>query len=425
MKVLVVGGGGREHALVWKIAQSPDVKKVYCAPGNAGIARTAECLSIGAGDLPSLVDFAAREMIDLTLVGPEAPLTMGIVDLFEKKGLRIFGASQKAAEIEGSKAFSKDLLSKYGIPTAPYRTFYSRDEAVDYVRAKGAPICVKADGLAAGKGVFPLQSLDDAIKAIDTIMVEKAFGDAGRRVVIEEFLTGEEASFLAFTDGETVIPFPTSQDHKPIYDGDQGPNTGGMGAYSPAPVVTETVHQEIMEAIMLPTVRAMASEGRKYKGVLYAGLMISSGKLQVLEFNARFGDPEAQPLLMRMSGDLIPVLNAVVDGSLSTVDISWDDRSAVCVVMASEGYPGSYDKGKEIRGLEEVEGDDNVMVFHAGTAMAGDRVVTSGGRVLGVTALGSGVKEAIERAYGAAEKIHWEGVFYRRDIGKKALNRLS
>jgi len=425
MKVLVVGGGGREHALVWKIAQSSEVKKVYCAPGNTGIARVAKCLSIGVSDLTSLLDFAAKEGIDLTVVGPEAPLTMGIVDLFERKGLRIFGASEKAAEIEGSKAFSKDLMKKYGIPSASYRTFSSRDEAVDYVRAKGTPICIKADGLAAGKGVFPLQSTDQAIRAIDTIMVEKAFGDAGSRVVVEEFLTGEEASFLAFTDGETVIPIPSSQDHKPIYDEDRGPNTGGMGAYSPAPVVTDEVHQQIMETIMLPTVRALASEGRMYKGVLYAGLMIRNGKAKVLEFNARFGDPEAQPLLMRMKGDLVPILNASVDGSLSKVDVPWDDRAAVCVVMASRGYPGSYEKGKEIHGLDEVEGEEDVMVFHAGTAMVKGKVVTSGGRVLGVTALGMGVKEAIERAYSAAEKIHWEGAYYRRDIGRKALERLS
>ncbi len=425
MKVLVVGGGGREHALVWKIAQSPVVKKVYCAPGNAGISRIARCMPIGVTDLQSLLDFALKEGIDLTVVGPEVPLTMGIVDLFERKGLRIFGAGQKAAELEGSKSFSKDLMKKYGIPTASYGTFFSRDEAIDYVRAKGAPICVKADGLAAGKGVFPLQNLDEAIKAIDTIMVERAFGDAGRMVVIEEFLTGEEASFLAFTDGETIIPFPSSQDHKPISDGDRGPNTGGMGAYSPAPVVTEEVHQQIMDTIMLPTVRAMASEGIRYKGILYAGLMISNGKAQVLEFNARFGDPEAQPLLMRMKGDLIPILNAVVDGSLSKTDVLWDERASVCVVMASGGYPGPYEKGKEIYGIEEVEGEEDVMVFHAGTTMAEGKIVTSGGRVLGVTALGIGVKEAIERAYRAVEKISWEGAYCRKEIGRKALDRLS
>ncbi len=350
MKVLVVGGGGREHALVWKIAQSPRVKKIYCAPGNAGIAQMAECLSISAEDVKGLTAWAEKEKIDLTVVGPEAPLTLGMVDVFRARGLRIFGPSQKAAEIEGSKAFAKELMKKYGIPTGESETFTDPAAAVKYVKGKGAPLVVKADGLAAGKGVIICRTVEEALSALDLILVQKAFGAAGAKVVVEEFLEGEEASFLAFTDGETVLPLPTSQDHKAIYDNDQGPNTGGMGAYSPAPVVTEKVHREVMEKIMIPTVRGMAREGRKYQGVLYAGLMIKDEKPKVLEFNARFGDPEAQPLLMRMKSDLIPVLEATIDGKLSGQKMELEDRSSVCVVMASGGYPGSYEKGKVISG---------------------------------------------------------------------------
>jgi phosphoribosylamine--glycine ligase len=423
MKVLVIGSGGREHALVWKISQSPRVKKIYCAPGNAGIAQLAECLPLSAEDVKGLAARAEKERVDLTVVGPEAPLTLGIAEAFKEKGLRIFGPSQKAAEIEGSKALAKDLMKKYGIPTGDSQTFRDHGSAVKYAKGKGAPLVVKADGLAAGKGVVICRSVDEALSALDLIMVQKAFGAAGGKVVVEEFLEGEEASFLAFTDGETVLPLPTSQDHKAIYDKDQGPNTGGMGAYSPAPVVNEKVHREIMEKVMIPTVRAMAKEGRKYKGVLYAGLMIKEEKTKVLEFNARLGDPEAQPLLMRMKSDLVPVLEATIDGKLAGQKVHWEDRATVCVVMASGGYPGSYEKGKVISGLQEAAKVRDTFVFHAGTGLKEGKVVTNGGRVLGVTALGSGIQEAIQRAYEAVAKISWEGVYYRKDIGQKALQR--
>jgi phosphoribosylamine--glycine ligase len=423
MKVLVVGSGGREHALVWKIAQSPRVGKIYCAPGNAGIAQMAECLSISAEDVKGLTAWAEKEKIDLTVVGPEAPLTLGMVDIFRARGLRVFGPSQKAAEIEGSKAFTKELMKKYGIPTGESETFTDPAAAVKYIKGKGAPLVVKADGLAAGKGVIICRKVEEALSALDLILVQKAFGAAGAKVVVEEFLEGEEASFLAFTDGETVLPLPTSQDHKAIYDNDQGPNTGGMGAYSPAPVVTEKVHREAMEKVMIPTVRGMAREGRKYQGVLYAGLMIKDEKPKVLEFNARFGDPEAQPLLMRLKSDLIPILEATIDGKLSNHKMELEDRSSVCVVVASGGYPGSYEKGKVISGLREAARVRDAFVFHAGTAMKEGKVVTNGGRVLGVTALGNGIQEAIQRAYEAVAKISWEGAYCRKDIGHKALAR--
>jgi phosphoribosylamine--glycine ligase len=425
MKVLVIGSGGREHALVWKISQSPKVKKIYCAPGNAGIARLAECLSIRAEDVQALTGWAEKERIDLTVVGPEAPLTMGIVDVFRDRGLRVFGPTQRAAEIEGSKVFTKDLMKKYGIPTGDSETFTDHAAAVHYVKGKGAPLVVKADGLAAGKGVIICRTVEEALSALDLIMVRKTFGDAGAKVVVEEFLEGEEASFLAFTDGETVLPLPTSQDHKAIYDKDQGPNTGGMGAYSPAPVVNEKVHREIMEKVMIPTVKGMAKEGRKYQGVLYAGLMIKEEKIKVLEFNARLGDPEAQPLLMRMKSDLVPVLEATIDGKLAGQKVDWEDRATVCVVMASAGYPGSYEKGKVISGLQEAAKVRDTFVFHAGTGLKEGKVVTNGGRVLGVTALGSGIQEAIQRAYEAVAKISWEGAYYRKDIGQKALQRMG
>jgi len=423
MKVLVIGGGGREHALVWKIAQSPAVKKIFCAPGNAGIAKHAECLPIPAENVQSLLHWAEKEKVDLAIVGPEAPLTLGIVDAFEARGLRIFGPSRRAAEIEGSKAFAKDLMEKYSVPAGESRTFEDYEAANRYVRERGAPIVIKADGLAAGKGVILCQKLEEAQAALDQIMVKRAFGGAGNRVVVEEFLSGEEASFLAFTDGETVLPLPTSQDHKPVFDNDRGPNTGGMGAYSPAPVVNEKVHREVMEKIMIPTVRGMAQEGRKYRGVLYAGLMIQDEKPKVLEFNARFGDPETQPLLMRMKSDLVPVLEATIEGRLSKLKIQWDERPSVCVVMASGGYPGSYERGKVLSGLEEAAQVPDAFVFHAGTAFQGGKVVTSGGRVLGVTAIGKGIREAIAKAYEVVGKISWEGAHFRKDIGRKALKR--
>lgn len=421
MKVLVVGGGGREHALVWKIAQSPKVSKVYCAPGNAGISEQATLVPIVANDLNPLLEFALKEQIDLTVVGPEDPLTRGIVDLFESKGLLVFGANKKAAEIEGSKAFAKEMMKKYLIPTASYEIFDTRDEAVKYIRNQGAPIVVKADGLAAGKGVIVCKTVEEAIRSVDQIMVEKIFGSAGSRVVVEEYLVGEEASYVAFTDGKTILPMASSQDHKAIFDGDQGPNTGGMGAYSPAPVVTDKVHERILEKILRPVIYGMGEEGRPYRGVLYAGLMIHEGHPKVLEFNARFGDPETQPVLMRMKGDIVPILEACMKGALSRHKIEWDNYASVCIVMASRGYPGDYEKGKIIEGLKEVSRMERVVVFHAGTTLRDGRVVTNGGRVLGVTGSGEDIPRAIERAYQAVKKISWDGVHYRTDIGQRAL----
>jgi len=424
MKVLVVGSGGREHALVWKIAQSPKVTKVYCAPGNAGISEQATIVPIKAGDLNGLLEFALKEKIDLTVVGPEDPLTRGIVDLFESKGLFIFGANRKAAEIEGSKAFAKEMMKKYNVPTAFYEVFDSRNEAVKHIRKQGAPIVVKADGLAAGKGVIICKTVEEAVQSVDRMMVEKTFGEAGNRVVVEEYLVGEEASYIAFTDGKTILPMASSQDHKQILDGDQGPNTGGMGAYSPAPVVTDEVHERIIEKVLRPIIFGMGEEGRPYKGVLYAGLMIHEGHPKVLEFNARFGDPETQPVLMRMAGDIVPILEACMKGNLSKQKIEWDRRPSVCVVMASKGYPGDYEKGKVINGLKDVSRMDGVFVFHAGTTLKDEKVVTNGGRVLGVTGLGEDIPRAMERAYQAVKKISWDGVQYRTDIGQKALCRL-
>jgi phosphoribosylamine--glycine ligase len=421
MRILVVGSGGREHALVWKLAQSPRVTRLYAAPGNAGIAERAECAPVPATDLAGLAAFAEKEKVDLTVVGPEVPLTLGLVDEFERRGLRTFGASRAAAEIEGSKAFAKALMVKYGIPTAAYREFRESDAAIAYVRDRGAPIVVKADGLAAGKGALVCRTLAEAVAAVRLIMEERAFGEAGDRVVVEECLEGEEASFLAFTDGQTVLPLASAQDHKPIFDNDEGPNTGGMGAYSPAPVVSAPLHRQIMDRVMLPTVRAMAAEGRPYRGVLYAGLMIRNGEAKVLEFNARFGDPEAQPLLLRMDNDLVPVLEAVLEGRLHQISLQWKEDAAVCVVMASGGYPGSYQKGKVIQGLEEAAKVEGVVIFHAGTARRGAHLVTDGGRVLGVTGRGRDVRDAIARTYEAVRRITWEGVQFRTDIGAKAL----
>ncbi len=421
MKVLVVGGGGREHALVWKIAQSPKVTKIYCAPGNAGISEQATIVPIKANDLNSLFEFALKEKIDLTVVGPEDPLTRGIVDLFESKGLFIFGASRKAAEIEGSKAFAKEMMKKYHVPTAFYETFEKRDDAVKYIRKCGAPIVVKADGLAAGKGVIICKAVEEAIQAVDEIMVKKIFGEAGNRVVVEEYLVGEEASYIAFTDGKAILPLASSQDHKAIFDGDQGPNTGGMGAYSPAPVVTDDVHEKIIEKVLRPIIYGMEEEGRTYKGVLYAGLMIHEGHPKVLEFNARFGDPETQSVLMRMKGDIVPILEACMRGTLSQHQIEWDTRPSVCVVMASKGYPGDYQKGRVITGLKGASRMEGVFVFHAGTALKDGQMITNGGRVLGVTGLGEDIPRAIEKAYLAVKKISWEGVYYRTDIGQKAI----
>jgi len=421
MKVLVVGGGGREHALVWKIAQSPKVTKIYAAPGNAGITGLAECVPIKAEDIPGLLVFARSKGIDLTIVGPEGPLSTGIVDEFTRAGLRIFGPSLRAAEIEASKRFSKDLMKKYHIPTAEYGVFTDKAQAEAYVLEKGAPIVVKADGLAAGKGVIVAETVDEALKALDLIMSQKAFGAAGDRVVVEECLKGEEASFMAFSDGRTVLPMASSQDHKRVFDADKGPNTGGMGAYSPAPIVTKKLERQVMDTIMIPTVRAMEKEGRLFKGVLYAGLMIENGEARVLEFNARFGDPETQPVMARLDTDLIEIIEAILAGSLAKIDMRWKPDSAVCVVMASGGYPGNYEKGKAISGLEKAAAHPGVMVFHSGTALKDGTIVTDGGRVLGVTGLGPVIAAAIDNAYAGTREISFEGAHYRRDIGARAL----
>ena len=425
MKVLVVGGGGREHALCWKISQSPLVEKTYCAPGNAGISRHAECLGIGVGDFDSLAQFVKEESVDLTVVGPEQPLCEGITDFFEKEGLLIFGPSKAAAELEGSKIFSKDLMKKYGIPTGEYFVFTDIKQALAKVAEAEPPFVVKADGLAAGKGVIICHSREEGEDAVRSMMKHEAFGEAGAKVVIEEFLTGEEASFFAFTDGENILPLEPSQDHKPIFDGDKGPNTGGMGAYTPAPVVTDELRQRIIDEVMVPTVRAMKSEGRTYKGILYAGLMIKDESLKVLEFNCRFGDPEAQPLLMRMESDIVPVLYSIARGKMRNDTIEWREGFCVCVVMASKGYPGSYDKGVELKKLGDFADTRETVIFHAGTALSGNKLVTNGGRVLGVTSLGDTIEESIRSAYKAVNSISEENLVYRTDIGKKALLRVG
>ncbi len=423
MKILVIGSGGREHALVWKIAQSPLVTKVYCAPGNPGIAELAENVPLKVDDLSGLLAFAQKEKIGLTVVGPELPLSLGIVDLFEDNGLTVFGARQNAAIIEASKAFSKDLMKKYNVPTAAYEVFTEIEPAIAFLDTLGLPVVVKADGLAAGKGVIIAQTREEAIETVTDMLSGNAFGNAGSRVVVEEFLRGEEASFLAFTDGKNIIPLASAQDHKPIFDGDKGPNTGGMGAYSPAPVVTPAIHEKVMKEVMRRTVDGMAAEGRPYKGVLYAGLMIDGGEIKTLEFNARFGDPECQPLLMRMKSDIVPVLLATARGDISSINLEWHDKAAVCVVMAAGGYPGDYRKGDVITGLDKAAGMEDLFVFHAGTASKDDTYVTNGGRVLGVTALGETVRDAISLAYKGVAAITWPGVQYRSDIGKKALER--
>ena len=425
MKVLVVGGGGREHTLAWKIAQSPRVEKVYCAPGNAGTAQIAENVDIPADEVMALAKFATREKIDLTVVGPEAPLVAGIVDRFEAHGLPIFGPTQRAAELEGSKVFAKHIMRKHAIPTAHYDVFETVDAAEDHIRHADFPLVIKADGLAAGKGVTVCRSRPEAFEAINRVMKEKVFGEAGNRVVIEECLVGEEASILALTDGRTIVPLPTSQDHKPVFDGDRGPNTGGMGAYSPAPVITPEQYSRIEREILIPIVHAMNAEDRRYRGVIYAGLMLTDDGPKVLEFNVRFGDPETQPILFRLDTDIVPVLRAIAVGNLQDANLEWDPRPAVCVVMASGGYPGPYEKGKPISGLDEVAKMDDVMVFHAGTALVDGQVVTAGGRVLGVTAKGDDIPAAIERAYEAVRRISFEGAHYRTDIGAKALKHLT
>ena len=419
MKVLVIGSGGREHALVWKISQSPMVDKIYCAPGNAGIGQIAECVAIKAEDLDGLLDFALQNEIGLTVVGPEVPLTMGIVDKFQEKGLKIFGPSGRAAEIEGSKTFAKDLMAKYGIPTAKYGAFTDAAEAKAFLAEVGLPCVVKADGLAAGKGVLICETKEEAETAVDDILVDNKFGNAGSRVVVEEFLTGQEVSMLAFSDGKTIVPMVSSQDHKRIWDGDKGLNTGGMGAYSPAPIYTPDVHEIVVPQVLEATIKAMEQEGRPFAGILYAGLMLTADGPKVLEFNARFGDPETQAVLPRLKSDLVEIFLAIIDGRLSEMNIQWHEEAAVCVVMASGGYPESSDKGRVITGLEDAA-ETGAIVFHAGTKETDGNIVTNGGRVLGISALGRDIAEAIANAYRGVEKITFENMQYRTDIGKKA-----
>jgi phosphoribosylamine--glycine ligase len=421
MKVLVIGSGGREHALVWKIAQSPLVKKIYCAPGNAGISEQAECVNIRAEDVKSLLDFALENKIDLAVVGPELALTLGIVDEFSKKGIKIFGPARYAARIEGSKVFAKEIMKRYGLPTSNFKTFTERDSAVDYLLEGGTPVVIKADGLAQGKGVVVAKSMNEARKAIDDIMVRKIFGEAGNTVVIEEFLEGEEVSIICITDGENYVLLPPCQDHKRVFDNDTGPNTGGMGAYSPVPIVTESVKNKIINRVVKPIINAFLKEGIVYKGALYAGLMIRKGNPYVLEFNCRFGDPETQPIMMRLKSDIVEIMLSALEGNLSKTRVECYENSAVCVVMASGGYPGEYKKGFEIKGLDEVRKMKDVVVFHAGTARQNGKIVTQGGRVLGVTGTGIDHDSAIKRTYSAVNMISWEGVHFRKDIGKKAL----
>jgi len=425
MKILVVGSGGREHTLVWKISRSPLVGKIYCAPGNAGTKMLAESVLIDADDIETLAAFAKEKEIDLTVVGPEGPLVKGIVDMFETMGLKIFGPSKAAAQLEGSKLFSKQHMQKYNIPCAKGKAFTDAGKAKTYAKAMGAPCVVKADGLAAGKGVIVCSTLDEADEAIDAIVTKKVFGEAGDIVIVEECLIGEEASFIALADGKTVLMLPESQDHKRIFDNDEGPNTGGMGAYSPAPVLDHMLREKAMKTVMIPAVQGMAKEGTPFKGVLYAGLMVNKDEIKVLEFNTRLGDPETQPILMRLENDLVPLMEACCDGTLHHHSTKIDTRAAICVVISSGGYPGSHDKGKEIFGLEDAGKVTNTVVFHGGTALKDGRVVTSGGRVLGVTSLGDTVKDAIDKAYEACSKISFKNHFYRKDIGAKALKRLS
>lgn len=421
MKVLVIGQGGREHTLVWKFKQSPRVSKVYCAPGNGGIASIAEIVPYKENQIKELICFAQEEGIDLTFVGPENPLLDGIVDQFEEAGLRIYGPTKSAAIIEGSKSFAKDLMKKYNIPTGYYEVFTSEEEAISYLEQQGAPIVIKADGLASGKGVVVAGTLDEAKQAVQEMMVEAKYGEAGHRVVIEEFLSGQELSLMAFVDGEVVIPMVPAQDHKPAYDGDKGPNTGGMGAYSPVPQMSEAEVENAVQTVLLPTVKAMINEGRPFTGILYAGLMMTTEGAKVIEFNARFGDPETEVVLPRLKTDLVEIIEATLDHKLDQLQVQWSDQAAVTVVLASEGYPNSYPKGRTIKGTEQWLEKEDTVIFHAGTKMADGQLTTSGGRVLAVTGLDKNLASAKDKAYQAIQTIHFEGMHYRKDIGAKAL----
>lgn len=421
MKVLVIGSGGREHALVWKMLQSKKVKKLFCAPGNAGIAQEAECVNIQPDNIDGLLSFAKEKKINLTVVGPELPLSLGIVDKFEEAGLRVFGPTASAARLEYSKAFAKEMMANCNISTAAFKTFTSSHEAKEYIKEKGAPLVIKADGLAAGKGVIIAESKDEAINAVTDMMEKRVFGDAGEKVVIEDCLKGEEASFMVFTDGDTIVPMVSAQDHKRVFDNDKGPNTGGMGAYSPAPVVTDVLADKVIKEVFKPLLSGLKREGIIYKGVLYAGLMIDDNQLNVLEFNCRFGDPEAQPILFRLKSDIIEIMEAIIDSKLSEADVEWRQEASVCVVIASKGYPANYEKGEVITGIDNAEKITGVKVFHSGTAKKDNNIVTAGGRVLGVTASGIDINEAVKTAYKAVEKIKFDGMHYRRDIASKAL----
>lgn len=425
MKILVVGSGGREHALTWKIAKSDKVEKIYCAPGNAGTKQFAESVAISADDIEKLASFAKTNKIDLTVVGPEVPLAQGISDVFTEQGLKIFGPDKKAARLEASKIFAKDIMNKYNIPTAKGESFTDSEKAKKYVTTMELPLVVKADGLAAGKGVIICATEQEAFDAIESMITENSFGKAGSKIVIEECLTGEEASFIALTDGKTVLALPSSQDHKRIFDNDEGPNTGGMGAYSPAPVLDYLLSKRAMEEVMIPAVKAMEAEGCPFKGVLYAGLMIEKDQIKVLEFNVRLGDPETQPILMRLKNDIVPLMEACADGDLHRFTTEIDPKSTMCVVIAAGGYPGSYTKGDVIKGITEADEGENTKVFHAGTSLVDGSVATSGGRVLGVTSFGDTIQDAMDNAYKACSKISWKDHFYRKDIGAKAIARLK
>jgi len=427
MKILVIGSGGREHALVWKLSQSEHTKKIFCTPGNGGISQLAECIPFAADDIPELVEFARKEKIDFTIVGPEGALSLGIVDEFNKYGLKIFGPDKEAAQLEASKVFSKNIMAKYQVPTAAFEIFDNPEEAKKYIEKIGAPCVVKADGLAAGKGVVVAQTVDEAKQAVFSMMQERIFGEAGNKVIVEECLQGQEASILVFTDSREVIPLVSSQDHKRVFDNDLGPNTGGMGAYSPAPVVTRPIFQEILEKIIYRTIDGLLKEGITYKGVLYAGVMLTKDGPKALEFNVRFGDPETQAILPRLKSDLLEVMMAVSNQTLSKViksgGLKWDNRACACVVCASGGYPGEYQKGQEISGLEESAKIKDTIVFHAGTIISEGKCLTAGGRVLGVTGLGRTIKDAVNKAYNAVDKIKFAGMHFRRDIGAKAILR--
>ena len=422
MRILVVGSGGREHALVWKIAQSKLVEKIFCAPGNGGIAQMAECINIKAEDIFGLLEFVRKERIDFTVVGPEVSLSLGIVDEFQKAGLKIFGPNKKAANLEASKVFSKELMAKYNVPTAAFKVFDNPDEAKKYIEKIGAPCVIKADGLAAGKGVVVAKNIDEAKQAVTSMMQDKIFGDAGKKIIIEECLIGQEASIMVITDSKQVLALASAQDHKRVFDNDQGANTGGMGAYSSAPIVTAGVLVEVMEKIVYRTIDGLVKEGIDYRGILYAGIMLTKDGPKALEFNVRFGDPETEAVLPRLKSDLVEAMLAASEAELVKVkNLSWDVRSCVCVVCASGGYPGNYAKDKEISGLEEAGKLKDIVVFHAGTKKAGNKILTSGGRVLGVTGLGSTIEEAINKTYKAVSKINFEGMYFRRDIGSRAL----